>query len=119
MTATEEFQSRHGERWAHVVNDPSFTDALLTVNVGLLDKIKQLTPEQTASPMGNIMLARLQGALDHERELIALSILLPDISSSDLGQETYKNEFEENGELPSNEEEPPTRVKRKYTRKKK
>ena len=81
MTATEEFQNAHGGRWALIANGPEFPAALTAVNIPILLEITDLEPEVIASPSGNVILARLQGQLRHERALLELAIVHPDMTS--------------------------------------
>lgn len=94
MTPTQLFQKRHGARWAAIARGPELTDALLTVNAGLFEEILALTPEQIASPSGNVILAKLQGQLKHEQALVNLSEIHPDILN-DLPESDYADPQDE------------------------
>lgn len=113
---------------------PMLADALVTVNASLLSEITDMTPEQIQMN-GVVTLAKLQGQLKHERALIDLSIVQPDLYGAP-PEETYPDPSED---LPQDEVAPdetsprrilaefnellftpePPKAKRKYVRKKK
>lgn len=88
-----QFQQEHGEQWSAIIESPAFAAAMQYLNVQKISDIARLTDEEIKE-RGVQILADLRGHLNHEENLIKLSVL-KDLEFGAPPAETYPDPQEE------------------------
>lgn len=74
MSDLDNFQKEHGEAWNSIVQSPAFGAAMQHLNLQKIADITALTPEDIEAK-GKLVLADLVGHLNHENNLVGLSVM--------------------------------------------
>jgi len=74
MTDLEIFQRDHGDQWNSIIEHPSFGAAMQFLNARKINEVSQLSDEDIEAK-GKLILADLRGHLNHENDLMRLSVM--------------------------------------------